>query len=175
MKMAEQYKKNTKPSVGFYDEPGFVSLTTSLRKINGDDTLPTDDFVDIYKNIYDLITPDNQEIKGGILDITLTSDKKEIVIFYANDSIKKLPLEDNFLYQVYYDKISQLVYFVLTNGSKISLDFNFLNDLYATKEEIIEIHNEINEIEKNIEDIKDSITMISDIIDDGVDVKWKSF
>ena len=76
MKMAEQYKKNTKPSVGFYDEPGFVSLTTSLRKINGDDTLPTDDFVDIYKNIYDLITPDNQEIKGGILDITLTSDKK---------------------------------------------------------------------------------------------------
>lgn len=173
--MAEQTKKNSKPSVGFYGEPGFVSLTTSLRKINGDDTLPTDDYVDIYKNIYDLIIPDNQEIKGGILDITLTSDKKELVIFYGNDSVKKLPLEDNFLYQVYYDKISQLVYFVLTNGSKISLDFSFLNELYATKEEIIEIHNEINEIEKNIEDIKDNITMISDIIDDGVDVKWKSF
>lgn len=166
--MAEQYKKNTKPSVGFYDEPGFVSLTTSLRKISGDDTLPTDEYIGIYKNLYDLITPDNQEIKGGILDITLTSDKKEIVIFYGNDSIKKLPLEDNFLYQVYYDKFSKLVYFVLTNGSKISLDFNFLNELYATKEEI-------NNLTNSIIEIKDEINIINNIIDYGVDVKWKSF
>ena len=99
--MAEQNKKNINPSVGFYDEPGFVSLTTSLRKISGDDTIPTDNYVDIYKNIYDLITPDEIHIKGGVMDVSLTKDKKEIVIFYANDSTKTLPLEDNYLFQAY--------------------------------------------------------------------------
>lgn len=173
--MVNQEKKKNKPSVGFYNEPGFVSLTSSLRKISGDETLPTDNYVDIYKDIYDLITPDGQITKSGVLDISLTKDKKELVIFYSNDTTKKIPLDDNFLYQVYYDNISKLIYFVLTNGSKISLDLNFLNELYATKEEIVEIHNEIDEIEKNIVEIKEDISNIELIIDDGVDVKWKSF
>jgi hypothetical protein len=173
--MDEQNKKNSKPSVGFYDEPGFVSLTTSLRKINGDDTLPTDSYVDIYKNIYDLITPDGHISTSGVLDISLSNDKKEFIIYYVNDTIKKIPLEDNFLYQVYYDNISKLIYFILSNGSKITLDLNFLNDLYATKEDVNEIHDEINELEKNIEEMKSNIETISNIIDEGVDVKWKSF
>lgn len=173
--MAEQNKKNSKPSVGFYGEPGFVSLTTSLRQINGDDTLPTDSYVDIYKNIYDLITPDGNISTSGVLDIHLSNNKKEFIIYYANDSVKKIPLEDNFLYQVYYDNISKLIYFILTNGSKITLDLNFLNDLYATKEDINEIHDEINDLEKNIEEMKSNIETISNIIDEGVDVKWKSF
>lgn len=170
--MAEQKKKNINPSVGFYDEPGFVSLTTSLRKISGDDTIPTDNYVDIYKNIYDLITPDEQHIKGGVLDISLTKDKKELVIFYANDSTKSLPLENNYLYQVYYDNISNLIYFILTNGQKITLDLKFLYEKFATKEEVEEIKENISEIQSEIIEIKDNIT---NIFEEGVDIKWKNF
>jgi hypothetical protein len=173
--MAEQIKKNSKPSVGFYEEPGFVSLTTSLRKISGDDTLPTDEYIDIYKNIYDLITPDEQHIKGGVLDISLTKDKKKLVIFYANDSTKTLPLEDNYLYQIYYDNISKLIYFVLTNGQKITLDLNFLYENFATQEEVDEIKDEINNLTNTIIEIKNDINVINNIIDDGVDIKWKHF
>lgn len=170
--MAEQNKKNINPSVGFYDEPGFVSLTTSLRKISGDDTIPTDNYVDIYKNIYDLITPDEIHIKGGVVDISLTKDKKEIVIFYANDSTKTLPLEDNYLFQTYYDDVSNLIYFVLTNGEKITLDLNFLYEKFATKEEVEEIKENITEIQSEIIEIKDNIT---NIFEEGVDIKWKNF
>lgn len=187
--MAEQNKKNINPSVGFYGEPGFVSLTTSLRKLSGDDTLPTDNYIDIYKNIYDLITPDEQHVKGGVIDVSLTKDKKELVIFYANDSIKNLPLEDNYLFQVYYDNISRLVYFVLTNGTKVTLDINFLYEQFATKEdveeiqeEILEIKDDVVDIKENIEDIgdviielKEDITNITNIIEEGVDIKWKNF
>lgn len=170
--MAEQNKKRINPSVGFYDEPGFVSLTTSLRKISGDDTIPTDNYVDIYKNIYDLITPDEQHIKGGVLDISLTKDKKELVIFYSNDSTKTLPLEDNYLFQVYFDSITKLVYFILTNGQKITLDLNFLYENFASKEEVEEIKENISEIQSEIIEIKDNIT---NIIEEGVDIKWKNF
>lgn len=173
--MAEQKKKNINPSVGFYDEPGFVSLTTSLRKISGDDTIPTDNYVDIYKNIYDLITPDEQHIKGGVLDISLTKDKKELVIFYTNDSTKSLPLENNYLYQVYYDNISNLIYFILTNGQKITLDLNFLYEKFATKEEVKEIKNEIDNLTNTIVEIKDDINVINNIFEEGVDIKWKNF
>ncbi len=173
--MAEQKKKNINPSVGFYDEPGFVSLTTSLRKISGDDTIPTDNYVDIYKNIYDLITPDEQHIKGGVLDISLTKDKKELVIFYANDSTKTLPLEDNYLFQVYYDNISNLIYFILTNGQKITLDLNFLYEKFATKEEVKEIKDEIDNLTNTIIEIKDDINTINNVFEEGVDVKWKNF
>ena len=172
MKMAEQKKKKINPSVGFYDEPGFVSLTTSLRKISGDDTIPTDNYVDIYKNIYDLITPDEQHIKGGVLDVSLTKNKKELIIFYANDSTKTLPLEDNYLYQVYYDNISNLIYFILTNGQKITLDLNFLYEKFATKEEVEEIKENITEIQSEIINIKEDITTI---FEEGVDIKWKNF
>lgn len=168
--MAEQKKKNVNPAVGFYGEPGFVSLTTSLRKLSGDDTIPTDNYVDIYKNLYDLITPDEITLKGGIIDINLTKDKKELVIFYSNDSIKTLPLEDNFLFKVYYDSITNLIYFVLTNGEKITLNINFLNELYATKEEIIEVQNDIVEIK---EDIQEITTIIEKT---GVEkIKWINF
>ena len=170
--MVEQNKKRINPSVGFYDEPGFVSLTTSLRKISGDDTIPTDNYVDIYKNIYDLITPDEQHIKGGVLDVSLTKNKKELIIFYANDSTKTLPLEDNYLYQVYYDNISNLIYFILTNGQKITLDLNFLYEKFATKEEVEEIKENITEIQSEIINIKEDITTI---FEEGVDIKWKNF
>ena len=173
--MAEQNKKNINPSVGFYDEPGFVSLTTSLRKISGDDTIPTDNYVDIYKNIYDLITPDEIHIKGGVVDISLTKDKKEIVIFYANDSTKTLPLEDNYLFQTYYDDVSNLIYFVLTNGEKITLDLNFLYDQFATKEEILEIKEDIVELQEDFiniqEDVKDIKTDIVDVTEVAKEVK----
>ena len=181
--MAENKKKSITPSVGFYNEPGFVSLTTSLRKISGDDTLPTDNYVDIYKNLYDLITPDNDEFKGGVIDISLTKDKKELVIFYDNNTNKKLPLEDNFLFQIYYDNISKLIYFILTNGQKITLDLGFLKEQYATKDEVIEIQNDIIEINEeieninvNVENINKNITNIENMLDDGIDsIKWKNF
>ena len=173
--MAEQNKKNINPSVGFYDEPGFVSLTTSLRKISGDDTIPTDNYVDIYKNIYDLITPDEIHIKGGVVDVSLTKNKKELVIFYSNDSTKTLPLEDNYLFQTYYDDVSNLIYFVLTNGEKITLDLNFLYNQFATKKEILEIKEDVKELEDTIIEIKEDIVNISNIIEGGVDVKWKNF
>ncbi len=194
--MAEQNKKNINPSVGFYDEPGFVSLTTSLRKISGDDTIPTDNYVDIYKNIYDLITPDEIHIKGGVVDVSLTKDKKEMVIFYGNDSTKTLPLEDNYLFQTYYDDVSNLIYFVLTNGEKITLDLNFLYDQFATKEEVLEIKEDVKDIKTDIVDItevtkevkegvkdlkstiieiKEDINAINNIFEEGVDVKWKNF
>ena len=157
--MAEQKnKKRINPSVGFYSEPGFVSLTSSLRKISGDDTIPTDKYVDIYKDLYDLITPDEVTTLGGVVDVLLAKDKKTLLIQYANESQKTLTLEDNALFQVYYDNSNKLIYFVLNNGSKVTLDLNFLEEQFATKVEVNEIKNEIKELTTNVNNIEVQVT-----------------
>lgn len=167
--MAEQIKKNKRPSVGFYGEPGFVSLSSSLRKISGDDTIPTDNYVDVYKDLYDLITPDNNtQVKFGVLDVTLTSDKHKLVIHYSDSTTKTIELEEeNYLYQVYYDKFGKKLYFVLKNGEKINLDLEFLFELFATKEELKE------EVEKAKEESK---IYVDNRFEEGIiNVKWLSF
>ena len=176
--MAEQ-KKKFNPSVGFYSEPGFVSLTTSLRKLSGDDTIPTDKYVDINKDLYDLITPDEPVISGGIVDINLGKDKKSLIISYANDSHKTLTIDDNYIFQVYYDNILKLIYFVLKNGAKLTLDVNFLYEQFATKKEVEIVQEEIDEIQKDITNIENTLVEIEEnvtnIIEKGVDVKWIYF
>lgn len=160
--MAEQKSKRKHPSVGFYDEPGFVSLTTSLRKISGDDTIPTDKYVDIYKDLYDLITPDT--IKSGVADITLSSNKRQMVIFYVNGTQKRLPLDDYVISQIYFDKFTKKVIFVFNNGERIDLDLNFLYELFPTKEEVTteftSIREEMKTISKEIEVVKEEVNTV---------------
>lgn len=153
--MAEQKKTNIHPSVGFYSEPGFVSLTSSLRKISGDDTIPTDNYVDIYTNLYDLISPDVQKEHGGVIDISITKDKNTLVIFYSDNTTKEIPLQDKFLYQAYFDLNNYTIYFVLKNGEKIQLDLNDLINLFTTKEEF---HTTTTEIRTEVETIKTEVT-----------------
>lgn len=142
--MAKQTNVRKRPSVGFYGEPGFVSLTTSLRKISGDDTIPTDKFVDIYKDLYDLITPD--AVKSGISNIELSENKKKLIITYTDGTQKKLPLDEYVIVNTYFDKISSKAYFVFNNGEKFDLDLSELFELFATKEDIVVIREEFNTI-----------------------------
>lgn len=195
--MATQKNKRG-PSVGFYSEPSFVSLNTTLRKLSGDETLPTDKYVDIYKDLYDLINPDDRHDTSGVVDINLTIDKNKLVILYSDNTTKEIVLTDDYLYRVYYDNISKLVYFVLKNGEKITLDLNFLFDQFASKEELEQIKNEVSEelnsfkeevkilIDETIGDEIETIvenkfkTEINQTIEqkfqEGVtDIKWKSF
>lgn len=167
--MATKNNKTNRPSVGFYDEPGFVSLTTSLRKISGDDTIPTDSYVDIQKDIYDLITPDIQITKGGIIDIILNNTKDSLIIYYADGTINTLKLNDNTLFKVYYENISNTIYFVLKDGTKLTLDLNFLLEMFSSKQEMIETQNKVNNLETKVNIIEKSLN-------DGIDkINWQYF
>lgn len=137
--MAKVSSKKNKPQVGFYEEPDFVSLTTTLRNISGDDTIPTDAYVDIQKDIYDLITPDAQTTKGGVIDLTLTNDKDNLIVFYHDGTNKTIPITDKALYQAYFDNINYLIYLVFKDGSNLKIDLTDLNQKFATKEEVIQI------------------------------------
>jgi hypothetical protein len=79
---------------GFYSEPGFVSLTSKLREISGDNTVPTGNYVDIFTDIKDMVTPDVNYKAGGVIDIDINEDKTELVITYANGETKKLSIDD---------------------------------------------------------------------------------
>ena len=140
--MAKQANVRKRPSVGFYGEPGFVSLTTSLRKISGDDTIPTDKFVDINKDLYDLITPDT--VKSGISNVELSENKKKLIITYTDGTQKKLPLDEYVITNVYFDKFSTKAYFIFNNGDKLDLDLSELFNLFATKEDLANIKEDIN-------------------------------
>ena len=166
--MAEQTNKRKRPSVGFYGEPGFVSLTTSLRKLSGDDTIPTDNYVDIYKDLYDLITPDT--IKSGVSDITLSTNKRKLVIFYVDGTQKKLPLDDYVISNIYFDKISKKAYFVFTNGEKVELDLNDLYETFATKEEV---NVEINVIKEELSSVTENIITIREEIPSIIETKFQ--
>ena len=172
--MAKENNKKNALSVGFYEEPGFVSLTTSLRKLSGDDTIPAGNYVDVYKNMYDLITPDKEPtiVTSGIVDINFNRSTNELIIKYANDTTKTLPLEDDFLFNVFYDNINKSIIFVLKNGTQIPLDIKFLIENYATKEEVNEIKKNITIIQNNIDDINNNIeNIVQNEIDEIVEEK----
>jgi methyl-accepting chemotaxis protein len=156
--MAEQKKKKITPSVGFYSEPGFVSLTTSLRKVSGDDTIPADEYVDIYKNIYDLITPDEDiSTAGGVIDVKLKKDTNELIVYYSDDTYHAIALEDDYIIQVFYDSVSNLVYFITKKGEKITLDLGFLRNQFATKSELKALQNEVVGLQSTVTELQDAV------------------
>jgi len=137
--MAKVSSKKNKPQVGFYEEPDFVSLTTTLRNISGDDTIPTDAYVDIQKDLYDLITPDVDTTKGGVIDLILSNDKTNLIVCYQDGTKKNIPITEKTLYQAYFDNISYLIYLIFKDGSQLTIDLTELNNKFATKEEVIQI------------------------------------
>ena len=150
--MSKVSSKHIYPQIGFESEPDFVSVSTTLRKMSGDDTVPQDAFVSVQKDLYDLITPDYDVTKGGVVDLKLSDDKLNLIIKYGDSSQKNIPLGEKVLYQAYFDKISYLIYLIFKDGSQLTIDLNDLIDKFATKEDVVNIVN--NTINKGIENIK---------------------
>ena len=158
--MAQQKKKSVSPAIGFYEEPDFVSLTTSLRNISDDKTLPSDEYVDMYKNLYDLIIPEEKESAGGVIDIQLSEDKTQLIIFYHEKTTNIIQLSDTFLYYASFSVKTCTAYFVRKNGETLELDLNALKDIFITYEEARKIiQEEIRNIyiEDNREIIKEEV------------------
>lgn len=174
--------KKNKPSVGFYGEPGFVSLTSSLRKMSGDDTMPTDDYVDIYKNVYDLITPDVDIESGGVIDIVdivLKDNLRGLKVYYANGGTKTIQLEDKYLKRIIFNGLNQEIHFIVSGGSIVTIDLDELSEKYFDLKypkkadfEILEkdvnlLNTEVTNVKEEINTIQTEISEINKKIDEG--------
>ena len=155
----------------------FVSLTTSLQRMSEDDTTQPNQYVDIYKNLYDLITP-SDAVEFGVKEVSLSEDKNSIVVKYTDNTIVNLDLSEKYLKRVNYISASNSLGFIFedSNEPRLTVKLDELTEQYVSKAEFEElvltklqdrfdnINNKINELGTKVESLESGLTNVQDSI-----------
>lgn len=134
--------KNNGPKMGFYDEVVFTPLIDTLRDDSSDNTPLTDNYVGLYRNVYDMISSDDDKL---ISNLKYNPKTNSFLITYADGSTETVTLFDNYLLTASYSYLSGIATFVLNNGDLVKLDLNDLKKQYYTKSEIDGKFDEVHE------------------------------
>ncbi len=130
-------KKNIQPSSGYYDESSFVSLVSSLRDVSGDETPLNSEYVELNRNIYDMITPDIVSMNEGVVGIQYDTSKNALIINYSNGAKDAIVLTDNYLANaVYLEDEKKARFFIGGNNATIDMDLSSITNDYYTKKEV---------------------------------------
>ncbi|MBR6517586.1 MAG: hypothetical protein IKT40_12215 [Bacilli bacterium] len=148
------YNKNSVPKTGFYEEVTFTPLIDTLRSDSSDNTPLTDNYVGLYRNVYDMISTDDDKL---ISNLKYDSKRHVFIITYIDGSTETVTLFDNYLLTASYNHIDGIATFVLNNGDLIKLDLNDLKNQISGGTEIVE---KVDEIDSKVEAID---TKISDL------------
>lgn len=142
--------RNSVPKMGFYDEVEFTPLIETLRGESSDNTPLTDNYVGLYRNVYDMISSDDDKI---ISNLKYDSSTNSFIITYADGTTETVTLFDKYLLTASYSYLSGEATFVLNNGDLVKLNLNDLKKQFYTKDEI---DSKFDEFNSKIDD-KDSI------------------
>lgn len=155
--------KNNIPKNGFYGETSFTPLIDKWRNDSSDNTPLTDNYVGLYRNVYDMISSDNEKT---ILNLKYDPTTNSFILTYADGSTEIVTLFDNYLLTASYSYSSGLATFVLNNGDIVKLDLNELKNEFYTKQEI----------DVKFEELNAKVEELYDIGLDGCDtLKWNLF
>jgi hypothetical protein len=176
--MAYTNRKGT-PNGGFYEEVSFKPLIDTLRNESLDDTPLNDNYVGLYRNVYDMISYDEDKT---IKKLKFDSTTNSFIITYSDGSIETVTLFDSYLLTASYSHLSGVATFVLNNGEIVKLDLNELKSQFASTKEI---EDKVNELSEKVDNCNNSINNISvkvDNLETKIDntiidnsLKWENF
>lgn len=152
-------KKNIQPYSGYYDESSFVSLVSSLRDASGDETPLKDEYVELNRNIYDMITPDIVSMNEGVTGIQYDTSKNALIINYSNGTSNQIILTDNYLSNAVYLDSEKKARFIMGNGTSIDMDLSSVTKDFYTKEELAQDYYTKEEVKQMIEENQSTSTM----------------
>lgn len=155
-------KKTQRPRVGFYEESEFTPLVETLREQSQDNTPLEDNYVGFYRNVTDMITPD--DVVNGL---KFDKEKNALVVTYIDGKTEVIEIPDNYLKSVsyVYNAVtkSHTAIFTLVNGEVIT-DTENLNkfrdtlldefkNVFYTKDEVYN-KEEVDDIVDNIDSLQ---------------------